>query len=314
MNIVQNGKITLNTDKTKIVVFGKGGKISVKDKWYYDGKELEVVKHFIYLGAVFSSGGSFLENQKSLAGQAQKAVFSLMKLLNKFDNLTHDIYCDLFNKMIMLILCYGSEVWEFHKGEAIERVHLQFFKRFLHLKYNTVNNIVYYELGRTNMQCVRYVTIVKYWLEIMKCNDTRFTKIVYNVLLCDAQNEKVNWVSRLKNLLETLGFGHVWLYLFFRIFNQRIRDYGQRLHFELENMSRGKDFILYHKHFVASKYLEIVKTESHRIALGRLRSSNHRLAIESGRWHKPHPTPVDERKCMLCDDIEDEYHFICICR
>ena len=55
-------KITLNTDKTKIVVFWKGGKLSVKDKWYYDGKELEVMKHFIYLGAVFSSGGSFLEN------------------------------------------------------------------------------------------------------------------------------------------------------------------------------------------------------------------------------------------------------------
>ena len=76
-------KITLNTDKTKIVVFRKSGKLSVKDKWYYVGKELEVVKHFIYLGAVFSSGGSFLENQKTLAGQAQKAVFSLMKLLNK---------------------------------------------------------------------------------------------------------------------------------------------------------------------------------------------------------------------------------------
>ena len=144
--------------------------------------------------------------------------------------------------MIMPILCYGSEVWGFHKGEAIERVHLQFCKRFLHLKYNTVNNIVYYELGRTNMQCVRYVRIAKYWLKIMKCNDTRFTKIVYNVLLCDAQNGKVNWVSRIKNLLETLGFGHVWLYqsvendkLFFRIFNQRIRDkYGQRLHFELQ--------------------------------------------------------------------------------
>ena len=172
------------------------------------------------------------------------------------------------------------------------------------------------------MQCVRYVKIVKYWLKIMKCHDTRFTKIVYNVLLCDAQNGKGNWVFRLKKLLETLGFGHVWLYqsvendeLFFRIFNQRIRDnYGQRLHFELQNMLRRKYFILYHKHFVASKYLEIVKTESHRIALGRLRSSNHRLAIESGRWHKPHPTPVDERKCMLCDDIEDEYHFLCSCQ
>ena len=61
-------KIKLNTDKTKIVVFRKGGKLSIKDKWYYDGKELEVVKHFLYLGAVFSSGGSSLENQKTLAG------------------------------------------------------------------------------------------------------------------------------------------------------------------------------------------------------------------------------------------------------
>ena len=129
-------KITLNTDKKKKIVFRKGGELSVKDKWYSDGKELEVVKHFIYLGAVFSSEGSFLENQKTLAGQAQKALFSLMKLLNKFDNVTHDIYCDLFDKMIMPTLCYGSEVGGFHKGEAIERVHLQFCKRFLHLKYN----------------------------------------------------------------------------------------------------------------------------------------------------------------------------------
>ena len=166
-------------------------------------------------------------------------------------------------------------------------------------------------------ECVSYVRIVKYWLKIIKCNDTRLTKIVYNVLLCDAQNGKVNWVSRLKNLLETLGFRHVCLYqsvendkLFFRILVSvfqiiRVEDCILKC-----RICQGENIL---KHFVASKYLEIVKTESHRIALGRLRSSNHRLANESGRWHKPHPTPVDERKCMLCD-IEDEYHFIYICQ
>ena len=56
------------------------------------------------------------------------------------------------------------------------------------------------------MQCVRYVRIVKYWLKIMKCNDTGFTKIVYDVLLCDAQNGKVNWVSRLKKLIGNVRF------------------------------------------------------------------------------------------------------------
>ena len=59
-------------------------------------------------------------------------------------------------------------------------------------------------------------------------------------------------------------------------------------------------FILFHKQFVASKYLEIVKTESHRIiAIRRLRSSNHRLAIESGRWHKPHPTEKEVHSRIL---------------
>ena len=133
-------------------------------------------------------------------------------------------------------------VWILHYVAFCTIMAIQFCKRVLHLKYNIVNNIVYYELGGTNMQCVRYVRIVKYWLKIMKCNDTGLTKILYNVLLCDAQNGKVNWVSRLKNywkLYQSVENDK----LFFRIFNQRIRDtYGQRLHFEMQNMSRGKIF------------------------------------------------------------------------
>ena len=76
-------KITLNTDKTKIVVFRKGGKLSVKDKWYYDGKELEVVKHFIYLGAVFSSGGSFWENQKNFSRTSAKSCIFIHEVIKQ---------------------------------------------------------------------------------------------------------------------------------------------------------------------------------------------------------------------------------------
>ena len=71
----------------------------------------------------------------------------------------------------------------------------------------------------------------------------------YNVLLCDAQNGKVNWVSRLKNLLEkVLGIEND--KLFFENFHQ------SKTAFELQKMSRGKD--IHYKHFVASKYPEIV--------------------------------------------------------
>ena len=93
LDIVENycnkWKIILNIEKTKIII---GGKLSVNDRWFYNVSQIEVTKHFTYLGMVFSSGGSFSENQKKIAGQAQKAIFSLQKMLQKFD----DIKCDMY--------------------------------------------------------------------------------------------------------------------------------------------------------------------------------------------------------------------------
>ena len=36
----------------------------MNDRWFYNGSQIEVTKHFTYLGMVFSSGGSFSKNQK----------------------------------------------------------------------------------------------------------------------------------------------------------------------------------------------------------------------------------------------------------
>ena len=41
--------------------------------------------------------------------------------------------------------------------------------------------------------------------------------------------------------------------------------------------------------------------------------SSHRLQIEAGRWHRPHRIPVNERKCLDCNNVEDEFHFILEC-
>ena len=48
-------------------------------------------------------------------------------------------------------------------------------------------------------------------------------------------------------------------------------------------------------------------------AFSRLRMSSHRLEIESGRWTRPNSTPLDDRKCNLCNILEDEFHFVLEC-
>jgi hypothetical protein len=57
----------------------------------------------------------------------------------------------LFDTYISSVLCYGCEVWGFHKSPEIERVHIEYCKRILNVRTCTPNAITYYELGRYPM-------------------------------------------------------------------------------------------------------------------------------------------------------------------
>ena len=41
--------------------------------------------------------------------------------------------------------------------------------------------------------------------------------------------------------------------------------------------------------------------------------SSHNLYIETGRWRRPHCIPREDRKCITCNIIEDEYQFVIEC-
>ena len=114
----------------------------------------------------------------TLAGQAQKAIFKMMKYLYKFTFLSPRHKLELFDKLITPILNYGCEVWGFIQANAIERVHLQFCKRLLGVKKTTQNDFIYGELGRTNCLTKRYLAIVKYWFKILVSEDDKYIKMV----------------------------------------------------------------------------------------------------------------------------------------
>ena len=46
---------------------------------HYKGDPLEIISKFKYLGIVFTTGRSFSEAHKTLAGQTQKAIFKKNK-------------------------------------------------------------------------------------------------------------------------------------------------------------------------------------------------------------------------------------------
>ena len=318
----QRWKLTVNTKKTKIMVFRKGGILPRDLKFYYNGIEIEIVNTFSYLGIVFSPGGSFSNTQITLAGQAQKAIFKLNSYLYKFTNISPRHTIELFDKLVSPILNYAAEVWGFFQATHIERVHLQFCKRLLGVKKTTQNNFVYGELGRINFQTRRFFIILKYWLKIVNTDENKFIKCIYQTMLTDIDinDRKTNWALLVKKLLSNLGFYEVWLQqnvgdvnIFLILAKQRLKDnFVQKWNEELNQSSRA---IFYRSiaNFEFSAYLDIITVRKFRFALAKLRTSSHRLEVEMGRWARPERIAFENRKCKHCQILEDEYHFILEC-
>ena len=58
-------KMTINTNKTKMLVFNKGGRlknINIK----YNNSSIECVQKFTYLGVVFNASGSFTTSKHEI--------------------------------------------------------------------------------------------------------------------------------------------------------------------------------------------------------------------------------------------------------
>ena len=149
-------KITVNIEKTKIMVFRKGGILPRDMRFLYNDQVVEIVKSFSYLGIVFTPGVLFQMHKQLLLVRHKKTVFKLNSYLYYFADLTPSHVLNLFDKLVSPILCYCSEVWGFCKADKIERVHLQFCKSLLGVKQSTQNTFIYGELGRMPYQILRY--------------------------------------------------------------------------------------------------------------------------------------------------------------
>ena len=114
--------LTVNVEKTKIVVFRKGGTLAQNDRWYFAEQEVEIVNSFTYLGVVFTSGGSFMQNAKTLSGKALRARHQLLQIIKEVET-PINISFKLFDSLVASVVMYGSEIWGYINAVCIERVH-----------------------------------------------------------------------------------------------------------------------------------------------------------------------------------------------
>lgn len=311
--------LTVNRDKSKIVVFRNGGHIAANERWFYNGDRLDVVNEYKYLGVIFSTRLSFSYSMEDMALRARKGVFGILRLLWSLGKNCPKLFFKMFDVQIQPILTYGCEVWGLSADHtAIERVHLFAIKRLLNVSIKTPTTLIYCETGRYPLYIQTYTRCIKYWLKLTRMEESRIPKKAYKMLYNLHCNNKKNWVSNIQCTLYRYGFGYVWenqgvanIKQFLSTLKQRLYDcHIQDLNDKLMTKERFTLYSTYSQIPTIPYYLNNITNPIMRKWLTRVRLGVSPLKPHLFRYSDARPN-VD---CPFCKNVtESEIHFILVC-
>ena len=305
--------LEINVKKTKICIFEK--RKSICDiNFYINGKVVEIVDSFTYLGIKFSYTGTFKLAVQCLHEQAIKAYHGLLLV---FDKVPLDIKTKLalFNSMVVPILLYSAEIWGVYKFRNVDKLHMKFLKSLLGVKHQTPNYAVLGEFGRLPLSVICKQRSLKFWCKIMIRN---------NILLYETYSELCNrmyqnsWSRRINDIIDCLGFTDIRIaynnqFNYYPLFRERLRDQSIQNWAEgINSMPKLSMYCKFKTEFCFEFYLGYLQNIKFIHTFAAFRLSSHKLEIEAGRFVNK---PQEERFCQICNNgcIENEYHFLLYC-
>jgi hypothetical protein len=335
--------LTINVDKTKILIFNKGGLKISKFKFYCNRDPVQIVQHYCYLGIIFSSCGSFTRAIKALQDKARKAFFAL-KEINTSDSAL--VTLKLFDSLVMPIITYVVEVWgpfqmknkhfsgnlslkSMLESPLTEALNIKLCKYILGVGRKAPNDAVRGELGRLPT----LVTSVKRCVTFAKRSYSLSTDNLLKQALPPLQDivsqpTDGNWTAHLWNLIHfynktydlhsgistlfSAGFPPDLLNLL-SLKYQQYWSLSVNKHQQSVCGNKLKTYSSFKKNFDMENYVLSLNLAERR-HFSKLRTSCHHLAVETLRYTRP-ITPREKRFCTDCNNktVGDEQHFLLHC-
>ena len=246
-------------------------------------------------------------------------MYSVKSKVKSIGELPPVVLFNLFDVLLKPILTYGSYVWGIKSKLwcEIDKVFLQYSRCILRVKATTSNVITTGEVGELppittcQMSALCFVNRLhhmsndklakKLYLELIVMNNQGFTtwatdalKLV-NDLGLDVTNDQKLFVNKCKLIVKENVITNWFTNLHDNQLNPILRTY-RNIKFK----------------YCIEPYLCLVNKAKYRHAIAKLRCSSHNLEIERCRHTIP-KTHVVDRKCLLCNDVEDERHFVLKC-
>jgi hypothetical protein len=339
-------KLDINTDKSKVMTINKqGGRKKVMTTLTFGDTPLEYVNNYTYLGIKITNNGKFTTCKENLSERGRKAMYKLKGLISCTD-INKSLALKMFDQLVSPILTYGCETWgpldfiklyspkdtkileQFYSNLTQEKLNIHFCKYILGVSTKSTNVAVMAELGRYPIGVTIVTQMIKYYLRILDMPVNSLLRDTILEMRSSTTRGCHPWLKSVEYIFATLGLD---LSMFEHYVNtstykrqkisKSIRSQleGRYDHFWKRLMCKQDGKLNMYKeiktNFQYETYLDCIRSSQHQKQLTKLRISNHKLYIETGRYQKPYVERKD-RLCQLCasNEVEDEYHFLFKCQ
>ena len=319
--------LSISIKKSKTMIFNKSGRM-YKRYFHINGKPLEPVPSFCYLGFDVKASGTVKHAMNTLCEKASKAMRPIFRTIALF-NLPVTTSLRIFHAYIEPIALYNAENWtqltdkeisKFSRNTLLQKInsvktdimHRKFLKYVLGTPSSCPNMTMYGDTNEHPLTMKAFRLMLNFWHRVNNLSETTLVKKA----LLENINIRTNWIKTVEKLLgdlslteavneETYKFKQVTR----KVLEERFNEYWGKI--VTEDTGRLNFYKTIKSDMAFEPYLN-VSTFEDRKSIARLRSSTHNLHIEQGRHRN---IPRESRFCQLCpsNSIETEEHFLTGC-
>lgn len=314
--------LEVNIDKTKIVIFNRGGRPPKDQNFYYEDKKIDVVKEYIYLGVIFSNSSVFRNAAETFTNKGIAAINVTWNIVQKGKIESWSALNLLFSNIIQASCLYACPIWSLRYLDIVEKVQCNWLKRCLRLPKSTPNYLLRLETNSSSLKISILKRTIQFWRRLMLLPENRYAKLCLQALIERSErdtNVKFNWYLQLKELLINYNLTNL-------LAHPHPNNLLDVLKSELDlqiNIDRNNDIERVNVSRNNSKYRFIIPTNgiadylnldiplSHKRLIAQLRLSNgyfkYKFSTCTLNWTE---------ECNICNlqEIENMFHFMCQCK
>lgn len=320
----QQNKLTINANKTKIVVFKKN-RCKPKIRSYSFGDDsLEVVDSYNYLGIVFNASGSFSQTAKKAISSANTAAGATLKLIYRTKASTLSVHNKLFDSLVRSIILHAAPIWCLGYLETIEKVQLLFYKKLLLLSPSTPNYAVRLETGRRHISLGIFDALLNWTEKTLSMQNSRYPKqclLSLRDMSLSKPKNTLNWFKSMEFFFEICNMVKLWKELKIRSLSENhanlLHTYELYLYSrDVEDCMRSSSLqILPHLNMqpIPQKYLNRHNlTHARTLAQLRLISNKYGRIIINNNCYRI----AEDTYCPYCNPSShvDYYHLLATCQ